>query len=343
MVNVSENKRGQKLYYQQAMKEIEASRIAPVYLLYGEEIFLAENLIDQIKRKFLDKIDPELNFFVRYANEEGVDPVISLGAGLGLFSERKLIILKEAQALKKADIDRLIKFIEKKPPEIELILQSSVATLYQTRLKALENRVTTVQLLPLRSAELSKFIISEFGKYQKQVTPDAVDMLIFLVGAQLSDLMVQINNISQYFAEKEKIDVPEVEQIASVYVTQDVFELARMVGEKNTEKAVFILQNLLGSGVAPQQILYQLQRHFSLIWRIQGYYRSGMKNRDAIARELRLFPRYFSEYEAQSRQWNSSRLRRIFQLLYQADRDLKDSSVNPQIVLDILIYQIINS
>jgi len=343
MVEITENTRGRKLYYQQAIKEIESSRIAPVYLLYGEEIFLAENLINQLKHKFLDKIDPELNFFIRYANEEGVDPVISLGAGFGLFSERKLIILKEAQALKKADIDRLIKFIAKKPSEIGLILQSSVSTLYQTRLKALENQVTTVQLLPLRSAELSKFIVSEFGKYQKQVTTDAVDMLIFLVGSQLSDLMVQINNISQYYAGKDKIDVPEIEQIASVYVTQDVFELTRLVGEKNAEKAAFILQNLLGSGITPLQIVNQLQRHFSLIWRIQGYFRSGTKNRDAIARELRIFPRYFPEYEAQSKQWKSAQLRRIFQLLYRTDRDLKDSNVNPQIVLDILIYQIINS
>jgi DNA polymerase III delta subunit len=48
------------IYYQQAMREIQNGRIAPFYLLFGEEQHLVENLIKQIKTSFLTETEPEL-------------------------------------------------------------------------------------------------------------------------------------------------------------------------------------------------------------------------------------------------------------------------------------------
>lgn len=332
----------QTLYYQQAIRKIEREGVEPLYLLFGEEYLLGDNLIKHIQKHFLQKVEPELNYFVRYATEGGFDAVLSLCAGMALFTEKKLIILKEAQSLKQKDIERLVKFLKRKLRDICLILYADVTSLNKMRLKNVESVATPVNLLPLRTSELKNFIQTEFNKYEKEITQEAIEMLIFMVGTQLADLLVQINNVSQYFTDDKKIDIPHIEQIASVYVTQNVFELNRLIGNRETEKAIFVLHNLLDSGISPQMIISQLLRHFSLIWKIQGLRRSGIKNAETLARELKIYSRYFQEYDEQSRSWKTSSIMKVLKALHDTDRNLKESNVNPKIALDILCQRVIN-
>ncbi len=332
-----------KLYYNQAVEEFRQKRFDPAYLIYGEEILLTDNLLRLIKENFLEKPEPEINLFTRYASEEGADAVLSLGAGMGLFSQKKLIILKEANALSSNELKRLRQFLLSPNPDILLVLQANIPNLYQSRLKKIENDLTTIQVFPLREAELLRFVKEEFARSGKQITDAAAQLLIFMVGNQMADLISQINHLVEYYSEQERIDAAEVEAVASTYVTQDVFQYVGYLAHKQFDKAIFVLHHLLESGVAAQQIIYHIQRHFTILWRIQGYWRSGIRQKETIARELNLFARYVPEYLAQSRKWSWNNLKKIMQFIKNADKQLKDNQISSKIVLDILSYQIINS
>jgi DNA polymerase-3 subunit delta len=329
-------------YYNQIIKEIQDGNIRSTYLLFGEEILLADDLIRRIKEKFLEQPEAELNYFLRYASDQGADELISLNAGMGLFSQKKLIILKEADLLKQKDLDRLVHVFKKPDPNICLILQANITSLFQTRLKKIENEVATVNLLPLRPSELQKFVKEEFQKYSREITPEAVDILLFMVGHQLSDLAGQIRNIALLGEENEKVTKDIVEKVAGVYVTQDVFELSKLIATENQSQSAFVLSHLLQSGISPQQILYQLYRHFSVLFQIQGHLRIGINRSDTLAREMKIYPKYLSEYLEQAGLWNLRRLRKVFRYLYEADRNLKNNTLEPQIVLDILSHKILN-
>ncbi len=339
--NFSRQKR-HRLYYQQAIREIEQKKFSPIYLVYGEEILLGDNLIHCFKENFLENIEPELNFFVRYATEGGIDPILNLVGGMSLFSDKKLIVLKEAEALKQNDIDKLIQYLKKPASEICLILHTTLTSLYQSRLKKIEEYVTLINLLPLSSNDIQSFIKSEFRKRGKKVTSEAIDLIIFLVGIQLTDLMGQIEIIAQYYEDEDEINSKHIEQIVGIYVNQSVYELAMWIGRKNLNKSRFILHNLLEGGTSPQHIIYQLIRHFALLWRIKGYLRYGIQNKELIARELRIFPKYISEYVEQSKKWSSQSIKEVFTILQEADRRLKESGTLPEISLDILNHRIIN-
>ncbi len=342
MANTTYPAKNKVLYYNQVMKSLAASGPEQAYLLFGSEILLAENLINFIKEKFLQKADKEINFFVRYATDNSVDEIISLGSGLGLFSDKKLILLREVQALKKDDIKRLVKFLGKLPPEICVILQTNVPTLYQTRLKEVQDVIPSVNLLPLRDFELRDFIKSEFIKQGKQISEEGSDMLLFLVGTQMSDLIGQINNIAHYFTDKAALDIEDIEKIASVYVTQDVFEYNKYMASRKLKNSLFVLNNLLDSGISPLQIVAQLQRHFSILWRINGLQISGVRDKNRIGKELNIYSRYYDEYASQARNWNSKQLKQVFSFLHDVDYKLKDSNSDSKNILDLLSYEIIN-
>ena len=329
------------IYYQQALREIQNGQIQPFYLLFGEEHLLAENLIKKIKTAFLTETEPELNYFVRYATEGTADEIIALSAGMGLFSQKKLLILKEADALKQKELERLSKLFKQPQDDIRLVIQTSIPSLYQSRLKKIETLVTVVNLLPLKPDELKNFVSEEFQKFGKQVNSEAIEMLIFKVGNQLSDLMLQIGHVCDYFGEVSLIDIKHIEQVVGIYATQDVFELSRLIGNKEYQKASAVLTNLIGSGISSQYILSQLLRHFIALWRIHGYLRAGISRTDSLANKLKIYYKYVDEYKEQAKNWETSRLLRVFQFIKEADRELKNNTLEPQIILDMLNYRII--
>ena len=330
------------IYYQQALQDIQNSRIEPFYLFFGEEQLLAENLIKKIKSVFLVDVEPELNYFVRYATDNGCDEIIALSSGSGLFSQRKLLILKEADSLKQKELDRLSRLFDKPPKDIVLILQTSIPSLYQTRLKKIENLITVVHILPLKPEELKNFVREQFQKNGKRITEEAIEVLIFMVGNQLSDLLVQINHINDYFGNEKVYDTEQVEAVAGVYATQDVYELSRLITNEEYRKAAAVLSNLMGSGMSPQYILTQLLRHFTALWRINGYLREGITRTDSLASYLKIYYRYVDEYKLQAKNWKPSRIMGVIHFLKEVDRELKNNTLEPQIILDMLNYRIIN-
>jgi DNA polymerase-3 subunit delta len=331
------------IYYQQALKEIEQSQIKAGYLFFGEEQLLADDLIKRIKIKYLTKPESELNYFVRYGNERSVDEVIVLAAGKGLFSEKKLILLKEADSIRQDELDRLLNLLRKPSDFVCLILHTAISSLYQSRLKKIEDLVTCVNLLPLRMEELRSFVVEEFKKLKREIQPEAVDLLLFMVGNQLADLLMQIQNVAQNFQEDKIIDVTAVQRLVGIYANQDVFEFTRLLGNEEFEKAELVLSNLLESGQSSQQIISQVIRHFIILWKIKGLSRAGVTRTDQLATDLKLYQKYIPEYVEQSKNWKSTRLQEVFRQLLKADRELKNNSLEPQIVLDMLSFKIINS
>lgn len=154
---------------------------------------------------------------------------------------------------------------------------------------------------------------------------------------------MQIQNVAQNFSGDKSIDAAVIQQLVGIYANQDVFEYTRLLGNEEYRKAELVLSNLLESGQSPQQIISQVIRHFIMLWKIKGLNRAGVTRADRLAEELKVYQKYISEYAEQSKNWKSTRLHKVFQHLFQADRELKNNSLEPQIVLDMLSFKIINS
>ncbi len=203
--------------------------------------------------------------------------------------------------------------------------------------------ITRVNLMPLPPEELKNFIIDEFKKYRQTIQPEAVELLLFMVGNQLADLTMQIQLVAQFYDQNTVIDVEAIQNIIGSYANQNVFEYTRLLGHREFKKAQFVLTNLIESGQSPQYIISQIIRHFTILWKIKGLIRAGKNRPEEVASEVKVFQKYLSDYIEQSKKWQVAALQKIFTHISEADRDLKNNGLEPQIVLDILSYKIINS
>lgn len=325
------------------LKAAEKSEIKSAYFLYGAESYLIDATIAEIASKFIGEVQKEINYFLRYAPDTSIDEILSLCAGGGLFSSRKLVVYKDFQNLRNPNLKRVSKYLENFNSDICLILVARTDQIKLTKYEKLQAQMTFANVQPLRERELAAFIKKEFEANGKQVTTRGVESLIFLVGNQIHDLKTEIAQVCNFYHDKNEIDTKDIEEIVGVFVNQNVFDFINAIARKDLEQALFILHKLLEKGESPFSFVALLLRHISILWKIYGMNRSGIKNDYEISRKLGLYSRHFTEYKNQLIGWNSQKLQNAMSLIEECDRNLKSTQIKPDLILDILSFRLVNS
>lgn len=329
------------MYYRQALQSLREKRIAPAYLIFGEENYLIDDLLERIPALFLPDLQREMNFFVRYAPETSLEEISALAAGSSLFSDKKVIIYKNVENLRSLDVAQFKKYLEHPDPNICLVLVARTDSVSAPKFRKISAHLQTVRVTALREADLIDFIRENLRRQGKSITADAARLLIYLAGDRLQNLKNQINQLAQY-AGAENISDEDIEQVVGMFASRNVFDFTLQIATRKLNKGLYTLHNLLERGESPQSILYFLIRHFTILWKIRGYYASGEKKDQLIQRELKIYPRHFAEYKKQVYLWRTDQIEAAMKLLARTDRALKSGRSAPDLLLDILTYNLIN-
>ena len=86
------------------MAELKAGKYAPIYILCGEEPYYIDRVYDFIAENALDEMAREFDHQVVYGRDlQGADiaPVVSAARGYAMMGGRKVVIVREAQTVKK--------------------------------------------------------------------------------------------------------------------------------------------------------------------------------------------------------------------------------------------------
>ena len=92
--------------YDALAAQIDKRQLAPIYLLHGEEGYY----IDALVKKFGEIIpeeDKEFDEAVMYAPERSVPEIIEACRRYPLMNERQIVIVKEAQAIRADQLNKL--------------------------------------------------------------------------------------------------------------------------------------------------------------------------------------------------------------------------------------------
>ena len=85
------------------LSDLKAGTYAPIYILCGEEPYYADRVYEFIAENALDPMAREFDQQVAYGRDlQGADiaPVISAARGYAMMGGRKVVIVREAQAVK---------------------------------------------------------------------------------------------------------------------------------------------------------------------------------------------------------------------------------------------------
>ena len=85
------------------LEDVRNGIFSPVYLLMGKEPYYPDLVCNAIIENALDESERDFNQTICYGADTDVDTVVTAARRYPMFAERQLVVVKEAQNLKKTD------------------------------------------------------------------------------------------------------------------------------------------------------------------------------------------------------------------------------------------------
>lgn len=340
------------------MVQLRAQQYAPVYLLCGEESYYIDKVSDWIEAHVLDEMAREFDQTVLYGKDlAGADigPVISQARGFAMMGGRKVIIVKEAQHIRKWDALGL--YLDNPQPTTVLVLCYKYGS-PDGRMgvwKNLEKKGgVRMQSDRLRDYQVVKWITDYIRRTNEElkergdevsIDPRVTQLLADSLGTDLCAIDGAVRKLIDGRPEGvHVIDAALVERNVGISKDYNIFELQSAIIQGDVVKANRIVRYFANSKDHPMVkelgILYNFFSNLMLY-----HYFPDKGNERAVATALGINPFLVRDYASASRRYPAGKTFRIIALFRETDARLKginNPSAKDEDLWKELIYKIMH-
>ncbi len=240
----------------------------PIYWIEGDEAFQIDQLVNYAEHHILSEGEDSFNLTVFYGKDAEWANVLNACRKYPMFSNRQVVILKEAQQMK--EVDKLAAYIQNP--------LSSTVFVVAYKDKKLDARTSLAKLLKKQTeyiltkkifeSALPQWVNTQVSNMGYSITPKANQLLVDHIGNDLSRIKNEIDKILVNLGSRKKITEDDVENYVGISKDFNVFELQKAIGEKNLINAIRIIQYFgANPKTAPiQMILPTLYAFFSKVY-----------------------------------------------------------------------------
>lgn len=326
--------------YEELMRSLRKGSILPVYLFSGDETFLIQEAVDLIIGATVDPSFRDFNFNTVYCRGAAGAEIVTLAQTLPFLSERRLVIAKEVDALKSADLDELVAYLRDPAPTTCLVLIANQAK-YDKKavVSAVESHGAVTRFFPLFDRDMVPWIEERARLMGLTIHRDAAQYVWQTLGNDLQAISNELQKAAVYGGGRKTITYDDVRTVVGDFREFTSFDLADAVGRKDSERAFLILGRLLQEGEQPVGLLGALAWNFRRLLRARSMEAAGA-GYDEIKQKLRVIFHQSAAFQAQMRTYSLVELGQAFGSLVRADRALKSGTLNGRLVLERLILRL---
>ena len=190
----------------------------------------------------------------------------------------------------------------------------------------------------LQPAMLKKWVVQEFGKNKAKINPDALDLLANFIGSDLWNMANEINKLSNYktgFIIKKE----DVELLVKPNIENDIFKTIDALVSKDKRLALSLLHKHLDDGTVPLYLLSMISYQFRNLLIIKEL-QDAQKPYAFIIKKSGLHPFVAQKIYYLGLQFSMSKLKKIYQKIFQIDSDIKTGKIEAETALDLLLSEI---
>lgn len=302
------------------------------YLVTGES-FLADEALDRIRR------------------EQGTDHLaeVSLGPGASapelleavgtpsLLGGPRLVVVHDAQDLKKEQTEALVTYLESPSPDAILVLLATG----RTKLESVVRRMGVVISLDApKGRKLVTWLKQRALEHQTKLDERAAWALVDAVGTELRSLDGALAQLATGHGPGSAIGVNHVRAAFPRHADERTFLFTDAVGERRLPVAMSTLRRLFEQGDEPLALFGVLNAHLRRLLRARRYASDGAR---AVAEALGI-PEWRAERMAkQALSYREEELVRAMTVMAETDIDMKGEFPSPEAALERAVIRIITS
>ena len=297
----------------------------PLYWLEGEEEYFIDKVMKYAESSILNESETAFNLSVFYGKDADWAAVINACRRYPMFSEKQVVLLKEAQQMR--DIDKLEAYIENPlTSTIFVVSYKEKKVDGRTRLaKLLKEKGVVLTTKKLYDNQLPEWTEELVESKDLTISQKALILLVDHIGNDLSRIENEIDKIAINLGQRKGITETDVEQYVGVSKDYNVFELQAALATKNLSKAIRIIQYFEANPKAApiQLILPSLYGFFSKVFMIYGL---NTRDEKTIAASLGVNTFFVKDYLKATSVYNYADVEKLLLLL--SDYNLKSIGIN---------------
>lgn len=323
-----------------------------IYCLFGPEIFIINDKLNNL-------IDVNTEVIKYSLNETSLDSVIEDAMSISLFSNKKTIICydsnflvankknEEENLIEKDDekskdnakFDRLIKYLNKPNPDVNLYFIVETEKLDERKkiVKEFKQKVKMLEFPKMNDEQIYNYVKDIFIKNGKKVKRDAINLLISNTTGNMAIIMNEIEKLLLYKNDEEEITMADVGLVVRRVDSDNIFDLINALIDKKMAKVISIYHELIQNNLEPVIILVMLANKFRLIYQTKVLKSEGLTNLQ-IANMLGSHP--YPIGLALDVKIPTSKLLDYLNELADLDYEIKNSNINKDVALELFLLKI---
>ncbi|MFW5897106.1 MAG: DNA polymerase III subunit delta [Bacillota bacterium] len=322
--------------YRSAREALENGEVSPVYLVFGEEVFLIRDFV----RELTHRLGIEEGNSLRYQRFEGqrIDEALAACMTPSFDGLRRLVLLENPPALEGGvGEDLLLDYVQRPDDGAVLVC---IADKVDRRRRAYSRfksarEAKIVECSPLRGRELARWMASRLRREGKSADPEGLRILASM-GVSLGVLDAEIRKLLSYVGDRNHIEVVDVMRVVNVPGETSIFSLVDAVGSGDAKTAVTVTGEILDGGADPLMILGMVARQIRLIWHVKHELQMG-RSPKAIARALGQHPFVVEKCARQSGNFEKEHLERHLRLILETDLGIKRGVWSARLAVERLV------
>lgn len=313
------------------MRNMRAGNYAPIYVLCGEEPYYTDRAYEYIAENALDPMAREFDQQVLYGRDlQGADisPVIGAARGYAMMGGRKVIIVREAQAIRKWDA--LEAYLSAMMPQNVLVIcYNGKPDKRQGVWKKVAEHPHTAWLQSdkLRDYEVERWISSYIADFSSQHTditidPKIVPILADHLGTDLSAIVGALQKLIDGRPDGvHTIDAALVERNIGISKDYNIIEMQTALIRGDIAKANRIANYFANSKDHP--MIREMAPLLNFFSNLLMYHYMPVKTKETVAKELGINPYFVRDYEMAAKRYSAGKTFLIIGYLRDTDARLK--------------------
>ena len=343
-----------KMTYDALISQLKQGSFAPVYLLSGDEPYYIDEACAYFENHILDAAAREFDQTVIYGKDlpaADITPAVAAARGFAMFGGKKVVIVKEAQFVKKWDA--LALYLDNPQPDTVFVICYKYGS-PDKRLNVWKNfeklggTMMTSAKVPDYQLErwVRDFLRSKADSLKLQMDDRVPKLLADYIGSDLSGIVGAVDKLINGRPEDCKtIDVALVERNIGISKDYNVFELQDAIIKGDVVKANRITRYFASSKDHP--LVKELVILYNFFANLMIYHYLADKSERAAASALGCSPFFVKDYAAAARRFSAGKTFKIIGYFRETDArskgiDFNDSAKREGELWQDLIYKILH-
>lgn len=330
--------------FEAIIKELKNKIYKPIYFLHGDEPYFIDLITSYIADNVLEDSEKSFNQTVVYGKDSVVEDIDNAAKRFPMMSNHQVIIVKEAQDLKK--IENLVYYAQNPLKSTILVINYKYKKLAKNKklYKAIDKNGVIFESKKLYDNQIPAWINNYLKEQNYTINPKASVLLTEFLGNDLSKISNELDKLIITLPKGTEIKAEHIEENIGFSKDFNNFELQNAIKERNVLKANRII-DYFGKNQKDNPIILTIISLFFYFSKVLSYHYLKDKSRNNAASVLKVNPFFVKDYEISAKKYSKAKLISIISILREYDmksKGLDNATTSPGDLLKEMMFKILH-